>query len=870
MENNHPPARARKVAAALVDALGDNEQDRMLCRRLSIVPPKRWTRAMVERFDQLAARLRPDLAINPMLVVDDHLSGDPYLDAQNAEREYMKLFRPFVRVNARGLVWVGPPKHADEHTVHVTHSFAVEYVDKAMWLVADGDAEAVVEYAYAHGVPVTAGAAERVFGTRGRNPKNVLPPEQLTLLPGATTPAGGPEDPLGAPESAADTPETLPEAEGQFSLFPDDLEAVSGVVVVDYDGQDVVVDGDGLDAAKPHLRGVPGIRWDGRERRWGLAPVHADALLQAADVHGWVVTDTARQAHTDAVEAVRVAEREAEDARGRSRALTPVAPVEVPGLNDKFQLRPYQQAGIETAVEIQRVILADDVGLGKTIQALSAVAVAGALPVIVVAKASLKLNWHHEITELFGWSTYIMEGRAAQPAPDVDVVIVNPDLLKARLVDLQAVEANALIVDESHFLSNPRSQRSKALRTLARPIRKREGLVLSLTATLMPNGKAMEVYPQLDMLGLLGRDSPFAADWDSFGRKYAAGYPAYGRLVVDTPIDDPERGHLVKEGLLKLNADLETFCMVRRSKRDAQPDLPAAQMSPVFLDLDKKLWAKYLQAETELAEFLADRAAEIARELGADPRSAAVRARLRLECSEHEQLQSHNALTQLAVAAKFAEMVEWIDTFLTDNPDEKLLVFAHNRAIQMALAGLPIPAHTESSIQIVDWEKTLAGPLQHARDVAAKFNVGTILANSDQKAESVEADKARFQNDPASRLMVLSLGAGSEGHTLTAAWHVAFAQLPMTAKAFRQAVGRAYGRLNDAHSVWIHPLMAGEADSIDHDTLRRIARKGAALDAVQDGVVDADFFDYEGLDDGDGSQSADSLLDILDRRERRL
>jgi hypothetical protein len=380
----------------------------------------------------------------------------------------------------------------------------------------------------------------------------------------------------------------------------------------------------------------------------------------------------------------------------------------------------------------------------------------------------------------------------------------------------------------------------------------------------------MEVYPQLDMLGLLGRDSPFAADWDSFGRKYAAGYPAYGRLVVDTPIDDPERGHLVKEGLLKLNADLETFCMVRRSKRDAQPDLPAAQMSPVFLDLDKKLWAKYLQAETELAEFLADRAAEIARELGADPRSAAVRARLRLECSEHEQLQSHNALTQLAVAAKFAEMVEWIDTFLTDNPDEKLLVFAHNRAIQMALAGLPIPAHTESSIQIVDWEKTLAGPLQHARDVAAKFNVGTILANSDQKAESVEADKARFQNDPASRLMVLSLGAGSEGHTLTAAWHVAFAQLPMTAKAFRQAVGRAYGRLNDAHSVWIHPLMAGEADSIDHDTLRRIARKGAALDAVQDGVVDADFFDYEGLDDGDGSQSADSLLDILDRRERRL
>jgi hypothetical protein len=417
-------------------------------------------------------------------------------------------------------------------------------------------------------------------------------------------------------------------------------------------------------------------------------------------------------------------------------------------------------------------------------------------------------------------------------------------------------------------LSNPRSQRSKALRTLARPVRKREGLVLSLTATLMPNGKAMEVYPQLDMLGFLGKESPFAADWDSFGRKYAAGYQAYGRLVVDTPIDDPERGHLVKDGLLKLNADLETHCMVRRSKRDAQPDLPAAQISPVYLDVDKKLWGKYEQAERELAEFLAERAAEIAKELGKNPYSASVRAKLLLEMSGHEQLQSHNALTQLAVAAKFAEMVDWIDTFLTDNPEEKLLVFAHNRAVQMALAGLPVPQHNDSSIQIVDWEKTLAGPLQHAKEVAERFNVGTILANSDQKATDVEADKHRFQTDPSCRLMILSLGAGSEGHTLTAAWHVAFAQLPMTAKAFRQAIGRAYGRMNDPHSVWVHPLMAGETGSIDHDTLRRIGRKGAALDAVQDGIIDAE--DLLGADesgDGDGS-TADSLLAIWERHQK--
>ena len=141
------------------------------------------------------------------------------------------------------------------------------------------------------------------------------------------------------------------------------------------------------------------------------------------------------------------------------------------------------------------------------------------------------------------------------------------------------------------------------------------------------------------------------------------------------------------------------------------------------------------------------------------------------------------------------------------------------------------------------------------------IKAGTILANADHKVADVEKDKERFQNDPDCRLMVLSLGAGSEGHTLTAAWHISFAQLPMTAKAFRQAVGRAHGRLNDPHPVWVHPLLAGESGTIDHDTLKRINRKGAALDAVQDGIVT----DIDAEPDYTNEDSTDSLLDIFER-----
>lgn len=862
-----PPRKARLIARDLVGLLEDRDDDRVFCRRLSIITRKRWTDAMVKRFAELARELRPDLIEGYTFSFDDVNTSNPYADAQRIEREYMEIVRPFVRLSKEGVLWVGSSNASDTNTAEALQRFRMKFYDRHTWVIPSAFEREAVEFAEHAGVAVTAGAAEHVFSTGkinpalipGSSPKPVAVPSTPSLFD--TTTITQPASELSETASDATNDSFFQEpGPSQGSLLAT-VNMLDETVDVEYDGKDLVVRGVVSEAVRERLKTVPLIGWDGREKQWFLAPNKAKPLIDLADMHGWSVEEAARQAVHDAYEQQVLVLQAQENARQRSRSLTPMGEITIPGLKENFVPRPYQEAGIELASELKRVILADDVGLGKTFQAAGTVAACNALPVIVVAKAGLKLNWHKELTDLFGWSTFVVEGRTTETIPEVDAVIVNPDLLKARLEDLKNVDPMALIVDESHFLANPRSQRSKALRALARPIRKKDGLVLSLTATLMPNGKAMEVYPQLDMLGFLGKNSPFAADWDSFGRKYAAGYKAYGRLVVDTPIDDPQRGEQVRKGLLKLNEDLETYCMIRRSKKDAQPDLPDAQISPVYLNVNEKLWSKYQQAEIELAEFLAERAAEIARELGQNPYSAAVKARMRLEFSGHEKLQAHNALAQLSVAAKFAEMIDWIDTFLTDNPDEKLLVFAHHRAVQAALAGLPIPTHNENSIQIVDWEKQLGTHLDHAKNVAERFQAGTILANADQKVADVEKDKDRFQNDPDCRLMVLSLGAGSEGHTLTAAWHIAFAQLPMTAKAFRQAVGRAHGRLNDPHPVWVHPLLAGESGTIDHDTLKRINRKGAALDAVQDGIVT----DINEETDSINEDSADSLLDIFER-----
>ena len=71
------------------------------------------------------------------------------------------------------------------------------------------------------------------------------------------------------------------------------------------------------------------------------------------------------------------------------------AELEVPGLGG--ELKPFQRAGVAYLLEQRRAFLADEQGLGKTIEALAALQADGAFPAIVVCPANLKLNWLREI-----------------------------------------------------------------------------------------------------------------------------------------------------------------------------------------------------------------------------------------------------------------------------------------------------------------------------------------------------------------------------------------------------------------------------------------------------------------------------------------
>jgi SWI/SNF-related matrix-associated actin-dependent regulator of chromatin subfamily A-like protein 1 len=309
------------------------------------------------------------------------------------------------------------------------------------------------------------------------------------------------------------------------------------------------------------------------------------------------------------------------------------------------ELKPFQRAGVRYLLAQRRAFLADEQGLGKTIEALATLEADGAYPAIVVCPASLKLNWLREL-ELWlpGRSAQALTGtgtRASAPVTAADITVINYDIVAARLPALQALAPRALVLDESHYCKNAAAKRTQAVQRLSAAV-PREGLVLALTGTPVMN-RPPELISQLRILGRL-------ADFGSgvqFGKRF--------------------RG---PDAHLRLHWHLRARCFARRLKADVLPQLPAKTRGIVPVELDNE--PEYRLAERDLVAWLQSQPFDL-RELDARV-AAALRA---------ERLVRLNALKLLAARGKLHAALAWIHDFCSSG--ERLVVFAHHREIQRAV-----------------------------------------------------------------------------------------------------------------------------------------------------------------------------------------
>jgi SWI/SNF-related matrix-associated actin-dependent regulator of chromatin subfamily A-like protein 1 len=341
------------------------------------------------------------------------------------------------------------------------------------------------------------------------------------------------------------------------------------------------------------------------------------------------------------------------------------ATLEVPGLGG--ELKPFQRAGVSYLLERRRAFLADEQGLGKTIEAIATLQAADAYPAIVVCPASLKLNWMRELERwLPGRTVQSLSGYGdGSDCELADVTVVNYDILGPRLEGLLAGRPQAVVIDEAHYCKNQGAKRTQAVQRLSAGV-PRDGLVLALTGTPVVNRPA-ELISQLRILGRLEEFGSGA----KFGARFR-GADAHQRL----------------------HWHLRARCFVRRLKCDVLPQLPAKTRAVVPVELDNA--SEYTLAEHDLIAWLRSQPLDLG-ELDAKV-AAALRA---------ERLVRLNALKLLAARGKLTAALAWIHDFASSG--ERLVVFARHREVQRAvlerfpsalhILGADSPAVRDASLQ---------------------------------------------------------------------------------------------------------------------------------------------------------------------------
>lgn len=305
------------------------------------------------------------------------------------------------------------------------------------------------------------------------------------------------------------------------------------------------------------------------------------------------------------------------------------------------ELAPFQWGAVRYALRTRRTFLADEQGLGKTVEALAAIEADDAYPAIVVCPASLKLNWEREIGRwLPHRSVAVIQGRSAVPPTD-EITVLNYEVVAHHREALARLRPKALVVDESHLCKNPQAKRTQAVRRLAESIAP-DGLRLALTGTPVLN-HAEELISQLRVIGRL-------EDFGS-GARFARQF----------------RGQLSEE---RLHWHLRRRCFVRRLKSEVLPQLPAKRQVVVPVALDNE--RDYRLAEADVIAWLQQQPLDL-REL-----NARIAATLRAE-----RLAQLTTLQRLAARGKLSSALAWIHDFLASG--EALVVFARHVEIQQAV-----------------------------------------------------------------------------------------------------------------------------------------------------------------------------------------
>lgn len=428
-------------------------------------------------------------------------------------------------------------------------------------------------------------------------------------------------------------------------------------------------------------------------------------------------------------------------------------------------LFPYQAEGARWLAGQKRALLADKMGLGKTVQAIRAADLVAARRVAVICAASGRINWRREFERWSLWGPQLW-------IESYDRIATSK---KARDA-FRAFRPDVAIVDEAHYL---KSRESKRTRMIYGAHCHNTGLLMIpervwlLTGTPTPNDVSelwthlRSQWPQL----IVADGQPM--NYIAFLKRYADwSMGDYGVKVWGNN----------RQTLPELREKLRTI-MLRRHGEQVLRDLP-----PIF-------WQP-----TQMIE--AEEATDALRALEADPAvvelrrvlDAALEGRTRELYIDEEPI-ALASVRRLTAELKARPVGRLLAEELADGAYDKVVVFAHHLAA-----------------------------LDRLRETLAGFSPCEIRGGQTDAQRQAQIDA--FQRDPYRRVALVQLKAGYHTITLHAASQVVFLEQSWTPDENVQAAKRCH-RIGQTRPVFVRNF--GLAGSVDEAVAQVLGRKAEAI-----------------------------------------
>lgn len=340
-------------------------------------------------------------------------------------------------------------------------------------------------------------------------------------------------------------------------------------------------------------------------------------------------------------------------------------------------------------------------GTGKTIMSIGEICLyPELLPVAVLCKAKLKLQWMEEIHRLTGEIAQVIERGNDVPISDYfKVFIVSLDMIKGYKYWDQ-LDVKTVIIDECQLIKNPDSKRTQAVRKFCDG----KEYIIALSATPIKK-HAAEFFPILNILRpeMFPSFANFTYNWvdqywTGYGNKYGG----------------------IKKERIKEFQELTSDFIFGVTREEALPDLPKIFRTQHFVNLGDEVAKAYVKCVEDLEEEFSKHGGNLSFAPGSNP--LAIYARMR----------------HLTGLAKIDQTVDFVTDFLLEN-DNKIVLFVH---------------HTDVGQQLVS----------KLTEVCLTNGIKPPLSfTSDLDPRTWYEQDLQFRNDPETRVIVASTLSGGEG-----------------------------------------------------------------------------------------------------------